>query len=83
VEDKKAHLHIRANFLEEITASVMEGFISRRIREDRIAPKTANRYREVLHRMFGYATKNWGLVPTDGIQIQPPQSNAGASLLTT
>jgi integrase len=74
VEDKKAHLHIRANFLEEITTSVMEGFISRRIREDRIAPKTANRYREVLHRMFGYATKNWGFVPNDRRNPNPAAS---------
>ena len=57
--------HVKAGFLEEITASLIEGFISRRIREDGIAPKTANGYREVLHRMFGYAAKNWGFVPLD------------------
>jgi integrase len=65
VKDKMEHLHVKASFLEEVTVSVIEGFISRRIREDKIAPKTANRNREVLHRMFGYAAKNWGFVPTD------------------
>ncbi|MBM4029659.1 MAG: hypothetical protein FJ280_30310 [Planctomycetes bacterium] len=65
VEDKMERHHIKAGFLEEITPSLIEGFISRRIREDGIAPKTANRYREVLHRMFGYAAKNWGFVPPD------------------
>ncbi len=65
VEDKMERHHIKASFLEEITASLVEGFISRRIREDRIAPKTANRYREVLHRMFDYAVKSWGFVSPD------------------
>lgn len=74
VEDKMAHLHIKAGFLEEVTAPVIEGFICRRIREDGIAPKTANRYREVLHRMFGFATKNWGFVPTDRRNPNPAAS---------
>jgi integrase len=65
VEDKMEHRHVKAGFLEEITASLIEGFISQRIREDGIAPKTANRYREVLHRLFVYATKSWGFVPLD------------------
>lgn len=65
VEDKMEHHHVKVGFLEEVTASLIESFISRRIREDGIAPKTANRYREVLHRLFGYATKNWGFVPPD------------------
>jgi len=65
VEDKMEHQHVKAGFLEEITVSVIEGFLSRRIRENGIAPKTANRYREVLHRVFGYAAKNWGFVPPD------------------
>jgi integrase len=65
VEDKMTRHHVKADFLEEVTASLIEGFTSRRIREDGIAPKTANRNREVLHRMFDYAVKNWGFVSSD------------------
>jgi integrase len=65
VDDKMTRQHVKADFLEQVTASLIEGFTSRRIREDGIAPKTANRNREVLHRMFGYASKNWGFVSPD------------------
>ncbi len=65
VEDRMGRHHVKAGHLEEITGSLIEGFVSRRLREDGIAAKTANRYREVLHRMFGYATKYWGFVPPD------------------
>jgi integrase len=71
VEDKMQHRHVKANFLEQITAAMIEGFLSRRIREDGIAQKTANRYREVLHRMFNYAIKNWGFVPLDRRNMNP------------
>lgn len=53
--------HVKADFLEEVTAFLIEGFTSCRIREDGIAPKTANRNREVLHRMSDYAVKNGGI----------------------
>jgi integrase/recombinase XerD len=65
VKDRMERHHVKAGYLEEITGSLIEGFISRRLREDGIAAKTANRYREVLHRMFGYAAKYWGFVPPD------------------
>lgn len=71
VEDKMQHLHVRADFLEEITTGKIEGFLTRRISEDGIAPKTANRYREVLHRMFNYAIKNWNFVPSDRRNMNP------------
>ena len=71
-------------FLEEITASLIEGFIARRIREDGIAPKTANRCREVLHRMFEYATRTGAsYLPTGGVPTLPRWSSAGGSLLPT
>ncbi len=65
VKDRLGRVHIKADFLEEITGAVIEYFLARRMREDQIAPKTANRYREVLHRLFNYAIKNWGFVPPD------------------
>jgi len=33
VEDKMGRHHVKADFLEEITGSLIEGFTSRRIRE--------------------------------------------------
>ncbi len=65
IPDTMEKIHVKANFLEEITPGVIEDFLARRIREDGIAPKTANRYREVLHRMFKYAIKNWHYVAPD------------------
>jgi len=64
-KDRMADIHERANLLEEITAARIEAFLTRRIRQHGIAPKTANRCREVLHRMFNYAAKKWGFLPTD------------------
>ena len=55
VKDTKAKIHVKAQYLEEITGGVIESFITRRIAEDGISPKTANRCREVLHRVFNYA----------------------------
>jgi hypothetical protein len=44
---------------------VIEDFISRRIRENGLAPKSANRTREVLYKFFNYATKMWSFVAPD------------------
>ena len=56
---------MKAKYLEDVTAEMIETFISNRIRKDRIAPNTANRQRDVLHRMFGYAIKKWRYVSLD------------------
>ena len=60
--DTRARRHIRAKILEEITGAVLEDFITTRIREDGISAKTANRTREVLHKLFNYAAKKWNFV---------------------
>ena len=65
LDDTMQHVHVKTSFLEEVTSSLIESFIGRRIREDGIVPKTANRYREVLHRMFNYAASNWNFVSSD------------------
>jgi integrase len=65
VAEKKKYRHIQVKYLEEITPAKIEDFISRRIRKEGIAPKTANRHREVLHRMFSYAIKKWNFVALD------------------
>ena len=65
IKDRFKRRHIAAKHLEDVTAEVIESFIARRIREDKIAPKTANRLREILHRMFQYAIKTWHFVSPD------------------
>jgi len=46
-------------------------FITHRVREDGISPKTANRQREVLHRMFAYALKEKEYRGCDGTRSNP------------
>jgi integrase len=58
-------IHVRARLLEEVTPDKIEDFISRRIRQDGIAPKTANLLRGGLHRMFNFASKTQGFVALD------------------
>ena len=57
VKDQLARRHVRIGILEELTPGMIEAFIARRIRQDGISPKTANRQREVLHVMFNYAIR--------------------------
>ena len=65
VKDRMARLHVKANRLKQITTGVIEDFIARRIREEKIAAKTANRFREVLHRLFNCAARIWNFVSPD------------------
>jgi integrase len=71
LQDTMKHVHVNAAFLEQISASKIEGFITQRIRDDGIAPKTANRYREVLHRMFNFAISSWNFVSPDRRNSNP------------
>jgi integrase len=63
--DRFARKHVVAEHLEDVTTGLIEGFLSRRCREDGIGPKTMNRTREVLHRLFEYAIKSWNFVSRD------------------
>jgi len=65
IKDRFKRRHVNAKYLEDVTAEMIETFVSTRIRKDKIAPKTANRQREILHRMFGYAIKKWRFVSPD------------------
>ena len=56
---------IRATHLENVTPSKIEDLVSRRIRDDGISAKTANRCREVFRSMFAYAAKKWNFVSAD------------------
>jgi len=63
--------HVRVGLLEEITSEMISRFITRRVREDGISPKTANRQREVLHRMFAYALRERDYRGPDGMRCNP------------
>ncbi len=54
--------HVNVRFLEDVTPTLINHFITQRVDTDGIAPKTANRFREVLHVMFNYAIRHDGFV---------------------
>ena len=65
IQDTMTDVHVKARFLEEITTGCIEQFLASRILKHGISPKTANRFREILHRLFKYAAKNWRYVSPD------------------
>jgi len=65
VPDRFSKTHVPIKRLEQISAEMINGFIRQRIADDGIAPKTANRIREVLHRLFSYAIEHHGYVCPD------------------
>ena len=65
VRDKLRDIHVPISRLEQISPEMISNFIRDRIINDNIAPKTANRQREVLHRMFSYAIEQFRYVCPD------------------
>jgi integrase len=53
--------HIEATRLEEITTSQIADFIRESVQRYGLQSKTANRYREVLHRLFSWAMDEGGV----------------------
>lgn len=51
---RREHL-IAVTYLEQVTTSQVTDFIAAKVRARSLAPKTANRYREILHRLFAWA----------------------------
>lgn len=52
---------IRASHFEAITTQQIAKFIDFKVREQSIAPKTANHYRSILRRLFNWATEHHGV----------------------
>ena len=71
VHDRFKGRHVQATLLEHVTTEMVSQFISRRVREDGIAPKTANRIRGILHVMFAYAIREKGYRGPDGSRSNP------------
>jgi hypothetical protein len=63
--DKFAHAHVQVELLEDVSPALINRFISDRIRKDAWAAKTANDFREVLHRLFSFAIKHHGFCSRD------------------
>lgn len=57
---------IEANFFEHVTTADISGYISAKVRRHGLSPKTANRYREILTRLFNWATGQYGIVLPGG-----------------
>src|SRR6185295_19441965 len=57
---------IQADYFERITTAEIAAFISSRVQSRGLAPKTANRYREILTRLFNWAmTQHQVRMPND------------------
>jgi len=52
---------IIANSFEQITTADIASFISAKVRSKNLAPKTANRFREILTRLFNWAMQNYDI----------------------
>jgi len=49
------------SYLEDITTTDISNFIGAHVRSRGLAPKTANRYREILHTFFSWAIREQGV----------------------
>jgi integrase len=61
VDRRRRELIIEAAFLEQITTAQISAFLSARVQTRGLAPKTANRYREILTRLFNWAIDQRGV----------------------
>jgi hypothetical protein len=52
---------IEIKYLEQITTKDVADFISSHVRSRGLAPKTANRYREIVNRVFNWAMEEQGV----------------------
>ena len=52
---------ILANCFEQISTADIASFISAKVRSKNLSPKTANRFREILTRLFNWAMQNYDI----------------------
>lgn len=60
-DDRKRREHLDARCFEDISTAQVSEFIARLVRERGYAPKTANRYREVVQRVFNWSMSQRGI----------------------
>ena len=63
--DRYARQHVQAEFLEDVTAQVINRFLAAREQQNNWAPKTVNLMRQNLHKLFAYASKHHGFCSRD------------------
>jgi integrase len=63
-EDRKGR-YIPVSRLEQITTEMVSSFLRERMIRDHVVPKTLNRQRGVLHRLFTYAAEHHGYICPD------------------
>jgi integrase len=71
VQESCKSQRVRIGLLEELSSEMVSQFITRRIETDGISARTANRSREILHKMFAYAIKEKGYTGPDGARSNP------------
>ena len=65
-ERQRIRPRIEAVHVEGITTAMVSDFIDTSVRQRGLAPRTANRYREVLNRLFNWSMKQGGIrMPSD------------------
>ena len=82
VKDKLPRRHVQVATLEDLTPGLIEEHITRRMRLDGIAPKTANRLREVLHVLFNHAIRQHAFRALDRRFPNPVDAVFGAVVNT-
>jgi integrase len=83
IKDRLNKRHIPVRRLEDISAGMISNFIQDRLVSDNIKAKTANRAREVLHKMFSYAIEHYDYIcpdrryknPAEGVKRIKESSN--------
>jgi integrase len=70
---RRKALRIEADYIERITTAQVAAFISGQVANRGLAPKTANRYREILTRLFNWAMSQHGIK-------MPGDNNPGAAV---
>jgi integrase len=58
---------IEVNYLEHITTADIASFLTAQVRARGLAPKTANRYREIICRLFNWSMKQRGVKTPDNL----------------
>jgi integrase len=58
---------IEVTYLEQITTADIANFISSHVKSRGLAPKTANRYREIVNRLFNWAIAEQGVKMPGGV----------------
>ena len=67
-QDRRHKEHvIEASYLEQITTGDIVECIQAKVRSRGLAPKTANRYREIMTRLFNWATKQCNVKMPGGV----------------